>query len=113
MTYPAPQSPYPPQQPVAPGPRNHGLAVAGMVVSLASIVMCWVSLVAAPVGAVLSHVGLSKIRNEPHRYAGAGMALTGIIVGWVVFAGWVLLLVFVILAGTGYLGPELYRELNS
>ena len=73
---------YLPQRP------TNGLAIASMVVSLvgvASICAYGVtSLLICPVGAILGHVSLKKIRERDEK--GRGMALTGVIVGWVGFA---------------------------
>jgi 4-amino-4-deoxy-L-arabinose transferase-like glycosyltransferase len=69
---------YGPQMPVR---RTNGLAIAAMVVSLASLLVCgW----PAVVGAIMGHVARRQIRERGED--GDGMALTGIIVGWIVFA---------------------------
>ena len=67
----------------APGPvrQTNGLAIASMVVSLASIVICGFP---AIVGAIMGHVARKQIRERGED--GDGMALTGVIVGWIVFA---------------------------
>lgn len=79
----------------APGPvrQTNGLAIAAMVVSLASIVVCGFP---AIVGAIMGHVARRQIRERGED--GDGMALTGVIVGWIVFAltiiGWGVYIVF-------------------
>jgi Domain of unknown function (DUF4190) len=60
--------------------QTNGLAIASMVVSLASIVVCGLP---AIIGAIMGHVARRQIRERNE--AGDGMALTGIIVGWIVF----------------------------
>jgi hypothetical protein len=68
--------------PAAPMSRpTNGMAIASMVVSLASILVCGFP---AVVGAILGHVARRQIRERGE--GGEGMALTGIIVGWAVFA---------------------------
>ncbi len=73
---------YMPQQ----RPTN-GLAIASMVVSLVGVAsICAygvITVLACPTGAILGHVAYRKIRQRDER--GAGMAMTGIIVGWVGF----------------------------
>ena len=84
-TPPPPQYGYPygyvPQRPV------NGLAVASMVVSLVGVAsICAYGVTAVlicPVGAILGHVAQRKVRDRDEK--GAGMALTGIIVGWIGF----------------------------
>jgi hypothetical protein len=61
--------------------QTNGLAIASMVVSLASIVICGYP---AIVGAIMGHVARRQIRERGED--GDGMALTGVIVGWIVFA---------------------------
>lgn len=69
---------YGPQVPVR---QTNGLAIAAMVVSLASILLCGYP---AIVGAIMGHVARRQIRERGED--GDGMALTGVIVGWIVFA---------------------------
>lgn len=73
---------YPPPRP------TNGLAIAAMVVSIVALPgVCaygLVAIVGGPVGAILGHVARRKIKQSGEQ--GAGMALTGIILGWVSFA---------------------------
>jgi hypothetical protein len=66
----------------APGaarPTN-GLAVASLVTSLCGLFLCGVP---AIVGAIMGHVARKQIRERGED--GDGMALAGIIIGWVLF----------------------------
>jgi hypothetical protein len=59
-------------------PKTNGLAIAALVVSLVSLVMC------PPVGlaaAIMGHIARKQVAER--REEGAGMALAGIIVGWI------------------------------
>ena len=60
--------------------RTHTLAV----LSLAFGLLAWFGLpvVGAVVAVVTGHVALNEIRRAPDAYEGRGMALTGIILGW-------------------------------
>jgi len=60
----------------APAPTN-GLAIASLVCSLAGLAVG----ISAPVGAILGHVARRQIRERGEQ--GDGMALAGIIVGWI------------------------------
>jgi Domain of unknown function (DUF4190) len=93
---PYPSTPYPtPPYPYAPPPPPYGyvpqrtrssLATASMVTSLvgAATLFCWgLGGLVGLVGAILGHVARRKIRLSGE--AGDGMALAGIIVGWIVF----------------------------
>jgi len=80
--YPASPAGYPAYgygTPVPVGPRNNGLAVAALVCALAGMVTCGA---ASLVGAILGHVARRQIRERGE--GGDGMALAGIIVGWII-----------------------------
>jgi hypothetical protein len=53
------------------------MAIAALVCSLAGFATC----LSAPVGAILGHVARKQIRERGQQ--GDGMALAGIIVGWI------------------------------
>ena len=97
---------YGPPMPVR---RTNGLAIASMVVSLASIVICGFP---AIVGAIMGHVARRQIRERGED--GDGMALTGVIVGWIVFAlsvlGTLAYLIFIVWAidNAGEYNPDPY-----
>lgn len=74
--------PYP-----VPRPTN-GMAIASLVCSLAGIATC----ISAPVGAILGHIARRQIRERGE--GGDGLALAGIIVGWILTGLMVLLIVF-------------------
>jgi drug/metabolite transporter (DMT)-like permease len=65
---------FPPQR------RTNGLAIASLVVSCASLFVC---ALLGCVGAVMGHVARRQIRESGEE--GDGMALAGIIVGWILF----------------------------
>ncbi|MEV5002250.1 DUF4190 domain-containing protein [Nocardioides sp. LML1-1-1.1] len=63
-----------------PAPTN-GMAIASLVISIAGLLVCC----GAPsvVGAILGHVARKQINERGE--SGAGLALAGIIVGWIAF----------------------------
>jgi hypothetical protein len=69
---------------------NNSLAIASLVLSLCGLF----SGITAPVGAILGHVARRQIRERGE--AGAGMALAGIIVGWIVTGLYVAVIAFVV-----------------
>jgi hypothetical protein len=77
--------PYPPAY--AAGPRTNTLALVSMILSLVGLATG----VTAIGGIVCGHIGLSQIKRTGE--AGRGMALAGVIVGYVVVGFWVLLIV--------------------
>jgi hypothetical protein len=82
-------------------PRNNGLAIGAMVTSLVGIplTLCYgIGALLGVAGAIMGHVARRQIRDRGEN--GAGMALTGIIVGWVIAGLGVAFLVLIILAIT-------------
>jgi len=67
-------------QPMVASRPTNGLAIAALVCSLAGIATC----ISAPVGAILGHIARKQIRERGEE--GDGMALAGIIVGWIITA---------------------------
>ena len=83
---PAPPSvppPPPPYQYVAPpaGPKTNGLAIASLVCSLATFMFCGIGSI---LGIIFGHIARSQIKRTGD--AGSGMALAGLIVGYVTLA---------------------------
>jgi hypothetical protein len=69
-------------------PPTNSLAMAAMICSLVGFATC----ITAPIGAILGHVARKQIRERGE--GGDGMALTGIIVGWILTALFVALIIF-------------------
>jgi hypothetical protein len=89
--YPPPAAPY--QQYGYPQQRTNGLAIASLITSAAGLLICGL---ACPVGAILGHVALRRIRETGEE--GRGLALAGIIIGWTATAFVLLAIVFGIVA---------------
>ncbi|MEJ3743223.1 DUF4190 domain-containing protein [Actinomycetes bacterium KLBMP 9797] len=73
--------------PVYAQPTN-GMAIASLVCALAGIATC----ISAPIGAILGHVARKQIRERGE--GGDGLALAGIIVGWIITGLMVLIIAF-------------------
>ncbi|WP_144121701.1 DUF4190 domain-containing protein [Catellatospora sichuanensis] len=78
--------------------RTNGMAIGAMVTALAgAIMLCFYgvpALILGPLGAILGHVARRRIRESGED--GDGMALTGIIVGWIATALGVLIIAAVV-----------------
>ena len=72
-------------QPVSYGqPPSQGLAIASLICGIVSLIGCCIWFVTLPLGLVamvLGFVALSKVKSDPARYAGKGMARAGIVTG--------------------------------
>ena len=89
--YPTSPGQYPPPPgsgygapPPQPGGTTNTMAIVSLVLSLAGLA----TFITAPVGAVLGHVAKRQIRERGEQ--GDGMAMAGIIIGWVVTGLYVL-----------------------
>lgn len=94
-------------QPYAQRPKTNTLAILSIVFGLAAIPMWFIAILLGPAGAILGHVALGKIKQNGE--AGRGLALTGIIAGWVMAGIWLIWVVFVfIIAVAGHTGYSDY-----
>lgn len=78
--YPPQAQPYRPYQP----PKTDGGAIASMVLGIASFVLCLSFLAGIP-AVILGHISRSKIKKSMGRLQGNGMALAGLILGYISF----------------------------
>jgi type II secretory pathway pseudopilin PulG len=76
--YPPQAQPYQRYQP----PKTDGGAIASMVLGIASFVLCLSFLAGIP-AIILGHISRSKIRKSMGRLQGDGLALTGLILGYI------------------------------
>lgn len=85
---PGAQPNYPQQYPTGMGPTN-GFAIASLVCSIVGIGL---------LGVIFGHVSLSQINNSNGYQQGRGLALAGLIIGYIEIGLVVLYIVFVIIA---------------
>jgi hypothetical protein len=102
---------YPPVM-VAVAPPNNGLAVTSMILGIVGIVLIWlygIGLLAAIVAVILGHVAVVQIRNSAGTQGGNGMAIAGLVLGYIVAVPAVLCLLLVIfgIAGSAFFLPNL------
>ncbi|MGP4017830.1 DUF4190 domain-containing protein [Saccharopolyspora sp. 5N708] len=68
-----------------PESRSNGLAIASLCVSVAGLVTCYGAILLGLIGAILGHIALGTIKRNPGHYRNHGVALAGVIVGWIAF----------------------------
>lgn len=115
--YQAPQSqPAPAHQASAAqvgAPVSSGLAIASLVCGLIGFFTCFIWCLSIPLAIaaiVTGHLASSKIKRDPSRYAGKGLARTGLISGYLAL---VLTIVFMVLANYMVsLSPEKLEEMG-
>ena len=78
--YPPPQQQYPPQYPYPypypPARPTNGMAIAAMVLGIV-----WVYWIGSILAVIFGHVALNEIRRT--KQGGEGMAIAGIVLGWI------------------------------
>ena len=96
----APQNPYAAggYQPYAQRPKTNILAILSIVFGLGAIPLFFMAVLLGPAGAILGHVALGKLKHNGEQ--GRGLALTGIIAGWVMLGVWILWVAFLFWIGT-------------
>jgi hypothetical protein len=72
------------------GPTTNGLAVASMILGITGWLTCGVG---AVVAVVLGFIAHSQIKSSQGRQKGSGMAIAGIILGFVFIALFVVLVI--------------------
>jgi dienelactone hydrolase len=95
-----PQPPFPLQS-----PSSSGAAITSLVLGILSVAVCLLPL--GPIAVVFGHVGLSKIAKSRGQLTGRGMAIAGLVTGYlatVVLAGYAGLLIYGIKSGIDRVG---------
>jgi hypothetical protein len=78
---------YPLGTPPGPPPKAAGMAIAAMILSIVGTFICPIVSI---VGIILGFVANGRIKADPRRLGGGGMALAGIIVGFAGMGFWLL-----------------------
>ncbi len=76
---------HPPNLPTPSAPQRCGLALASLILGIVGIVLCFGPVAGVP-GVVCGHLALSKIRNSGGALHGEGLALAGLITGYIAIA---------------------------
>lgn len=66
-----------------PAPKVHGMAVASLVLGIVSLMMFMFGLLAGVPAVVCGHAAMRAIKADPAEYGGNGMALAGLITGYI------------------------------
>ncbi len=64
--------------PAAPLPQTSGMAIASLVLGLT-----WLYWIGSILAIVFGHLAKNEIKRDPARLQGRGMAIAGIVLGWV------------------------------
>ncbi len=80
----------------SPPPQNSGKATGSLIAGIAAYVV--VPFLGALVAIILGHMGLSEIRKSAGRLKGDGMAIAGLVLGYLQFAGIPVILIIAAIA---------------
>lgn len=100
---PGQQNPYAPSgyQPYAQRPKTNVLAILSIVFAFGGIIIWPLVILTSPAGAIMGHIALGKIKQSGE--GGRGLALAGIIGGWIMTALFILIVgLVIILASVGH-----------
>ncbi|MEK6345621.1 MAG: DUF4190 domain-containing protein, partial [Curtobacterium sp.] len=75
-------------QPYAQRPRTNTLSILSIVFAFAGILIWPIIILTSPAGAIMGHLALGKIKQTGE--SGRGLALTGVIGGWIMTALYIL-----------------------
>ena len=82
-------APYGPQYPAQPAyymppvAPNSGVAIASMVCGIVSFCLCYFAVILSIPAVICGHLALSQIKNSPMPMAGRGMAIAGLVLGYI------------------------------
>ncbi|MDE0825769.1 MAG: GYF domain-containing protein [Akkermansiaceae bacterium] len=80
-TYQTPQQPL--AQPTMIGAPTNGMAIASMVCGIIGIMLCYVHGLCALPAVICGHVAMKQINNSPTPMGGKGMAVAGLVTGYI------------------------------
>lgn len=107
----APQVPTKEAMPGA--PLSQGFAIGSMICGIIAVLTCCMWCLSGPlaiVAVVLGHIAISKIKTEPAKFGGKGLAKTGLITGY--FALLLTLLVTILSFWAKTLSPEKIEQME-
>ena len=92
-----PPPPRPPARPVGPTPATSGLAIAALVLGVGGLTI--LPLLGSILALIFGYMARNDIRKRPAEVTGEGLAMAGIVMGWIAVA----LSVLGIIAGVGFM----------
>jgi len=101
-----------PQQQAAPiqpqqAPQTDGFAITSMVLGIIAVITCYFGIILGTVAVVFGHLSIKKIRKNPN-LGGKGMAIAGLVCGYIGIAITLVFGIFLLAAGN-----QIVEEVNS
>jgi hypothetical protein len=76
-------------------PRTNGMAIASLVLAIVGLMFCGIPSIAA---VVFGHIGIHQINQSGGTEQGRGMAIAGLVIGYLVIACFAIFLVAILMA---------------
>jgi len=73
--------------------KTSGTAIASLVLGILSCLGAAILFFPPLIGTILGHLSLGAIKRDPN-LDGKGLAIAGVILGWLSLAGWIILFLF-------------------
>ena len=76
---------------MAPQPKMSGMAIASLILGIASLCVTWipvvgmVGFVTSIAGAILGFMGMKQVEQQPQTYSGKGIAIAGLVLSILAF----------------------------
>ncbi len=102
---PYPQQPQQQQQGFPMGPRTDGFAITSMVLGIIAVVSCYFGAIPGLIAVIFGHLSLGKIKKDPQTIGGKGMAIAGLVTGYIGIAVTIFCVVALALAVNSDDGP--------
>ena len=71
-----------PQGPTTP-PTTDGFAIASMILGIIGIITCFLGIIFGGLAVIFGHISISNINKDPQNKNGKGMAIAGLITGYI------------------------------
>jgi hypothetical protein len=78
---PPPPAPRPPARPTGPTPATSGLAIAALVLGIGGLTV--LPLIGSILALIFGYMARNDIRKRPSEVTGDGLAMAGIVMGWI------------------------------
>ncbi len=73
--------------------KTSGLAITSMIIGILSILGAAMFLLPSLLAVIFGHIGINQCNRDP-MMTGKGMAITGLVLGYLTLAGWVVWFLF-------------------
>ena len=77
------QTPYSQSPEPATPPANDGFAIASMILGIIGLITCFLGIIFGGLAVIFGHLSISRINKSPQIKSGKGMAIAGLVTGYI------------------------------